>query len=187
MSASYPTACPLEEQFRLGPMLGDKIRVLELGTCRWGPDPTHHERWAIRAAEYVKADITPGDDVDVVVDAHRLSDVFLPGWFDAIIAVSVLEHLERPWVAAQEMAFVLKPGGSLYVSTHQTFPVHGYPNDYFRFTDEGLKVLFGAPWFEVVGTSYAYEATILPHPAVTDWNAAAPAWLNVQIFSKRLP
>jgi 2-polyprenyl-3-methyl-5-hydroxy-6-metoxy-1,4-benzoquinol methylase len=45
--------------------------------------------------------------------------------FDALVAVAVFEHLERPWIAAKEVARVLKPGGFAYVSTHQTFPLHG--------------------------------------------------------------
>jgi SAM-dependent methyltransferase len=62
--------------------------------------------------------------------------------FDALVAVAVFEHLERPWIAAKEVARVLKPAGWCYISTHQTFPLHGYPSDFFRFSKEALALIF---------------------------------------------
>ena len=44
----------------------------------------------------------PGVDVDLVGDLHDLSG--LPMAYDAIVCCSVLEHLEFPWVAADELA-----------------------------------------------------------------------------------
>ena len=37
----------------------------------------------------------------------------------------------------------LKVGGLIYIQTHQSFPLHGYPHDYFRFSREALASLFG--------------------------------------------
>ena len=34
----------------------------------------------------------------------------------------------------------LKSEGVLFLQTHQTFLIHGYPSDYFRFTTEALSV-----------------------------------------------
>lgn len=159
-------------------------RVLEIGTLRQHEHPTHHLKWLPDGATHIKADIAMGLDVDVVADAHVL-EPFSDGEFDAFIAVSTWEHLERPWIAAEQAARVLKSGGLLYVATHQTFPIHGYPSDYFRFSDMALKVLFGPPLFSQVDAAYHFPAVITPPKEVTRWNTHAPAFLNVDCFSIR--
>lgn len=163
----------------------DAPEVLELGCLRWGPEPTHHAAWAPHAKRYVRSDVTAGPDVDEVADAHTLADAFGEASFDVVLAASVWEHLARPWVAAEQVAKVVRPGGIVYVETHQTFPVHGYPDDYFRFTDRALASLFAQPEWESE-TAYAYPARIIPPPEVTVWNAAAEAWLNVAVLGRRL-
>lgn len=154
--------------------------VLELGTRRWESNrPTHHQAWVPNAASYVKADFMDGQDVDVVADAHDL-EPFADHSFDAVVAVSVWEHLERPWIAAQQVARVLRPGGVAMIATHQTFPIHGYPSDYFRFSDRALDLLFTDAGLEVVVCLHVYPCTIKPPAEVTRWNPAAPAFLNVE-------
>lgn len=166
--------------------MSSRIHVLELGTRRWDPDfPTHHEAWAPPAADWIKADTMDGDDVDLVTDAHDLRDV--PVKLDGYVAVSVYEHLERPWIAAQAAADKLRPGGWAYVATHQTFPLHGYPRDYFRFSREALAVIFADAGFERIETGYRYRCTIEPPAEVTRWNRApdVESWLNVELVARR--
>ena len=89
-------------------------------------------------------------------DAHALSSVVGEGAFDAIFSSAVLEHLAMPWVAAVEMNRALRPGGLVFHRTHQSWPVHERPNDFFRFSDEALRVLFGpAHGFEVLEAGMA--------------------------------
>src|SRR5439155_15820609 len=82
-------------------------KVLELGTKRSIPDRgTSHKEEILRfnpTAVHVGADVEPGLDVDVVVDAHRLTENFPRATFDAFIAASVFEHLRWPWLAALEL------------------------------------------------------------------------------------
>ena len=40
------------------------------------------------------------------------------------------------------MTALLAPGGVIFLSVPFVFQVHGYPNDYFRYTPNGVKVLF---------------------------------------------
>src|SRR5262249_9751150 len=48
--------------------------VVELGTRRQpGQGPTCHSVWVPHAASYIGVDYEPGEDVDVVADAHELS------------------------------------------------------------------------------------------------------------------
>lgn len=136
-------------------------RVMEMGTKRSNPEvSTMHRDWAAEDADYVCTDIEMGIDVDVAVDAHVMSTAFAPDSFDAIISVSVYEHLQRPWIAAMELAKVLKPGGEALIYTHFAFPVHGYPCDYFRFTKDGLQTIFLDAGLEIVASDYENRAWI---------------------------
>lgn len=65
---------------------------------------------------------------------------------DAIICLAVLEHVPRPWEAMREMHRVLKSGGHLFLYVPFLSPYHaleGYYGDYFRFTEDGLRLLCG--------------------------------------------
>ncbi len=61
--------------------------------------------------------------------------------FDYVIADQVFEHVRNPWIAIEEIRRVLKPGGWLILCTCLMMHVHMFPDDYWRFTTEGLKVL----------------------------------------------
>ena len=40
-----------------------------------------------------------------------------------------------------EMLRILQPGGTLIISSVFEFPIHGHPNDFWRFTPEGFRSL----------------------------------------------
>lgn len=81
-------------------------------------------------------DISEGKGVDVVADAHALP--MEDNTFDTILCTEVLEHLHTPAKAISEMKRVLKPGGTLILTTRFVFPLHDTPHDYFRYTKYGL-------------------------------------------------
>ena len=137
------------------------IRVLELGTKRSNPDIPTIRRVSAPHAEYIGSDFQDGLDVDLVADAHKLTDVTGENAFDAVLACSVFEHLQRPWIAAKEIVKALKPGGIAYVQTHFAFPVHGYPSDYFKFTREALHTIFDDAGLNGIRTTYAFPAQLI--------------------------
>ena len=49
-----------------------------------------------------------------------------------------------PWLVALEINKILKPGGITFHSSHFAWPVHESPWDFWRFTEEGFKVLFSS-------------------------------------------
>lgn len=157
-------------------------RVLELGTRKWGTDSTHHKHLFPATSEYVMADYMDGDDVDVVSDAHDLKE-FDRSEFDSVFTASTFEHIEYPWIAAQAIHRVLKHGGTLFVQTHQTFPIHGYPHDYTRWSDAGLRSLFTYAGFDVVVADMFERCTILPRPDYPVWDSNAPAYIGVACFA----
>src|SRR4051812_40811865 len=93
----------------------------------------------VTATRVVSLDIQESTNPGVVGDAHRLP--FRPASFDSVLASQVLEHLYRPDDAVVELARVLRPGGSLLVSVPFLYPLHSVPNDYWRFTEWGLRRL----------------------------------------------
>jgi 2-polyprenyl-3-methyl-5-hydroxy-6-metoxy-1,4-benzoquinol methylase/uncharacterized protein YbaR (Trm112 family) len=88
----------------------------------------------------IRFDVTLTPHVDVVGDAHALP--FLPGVFDFVFSLAVLEHLRQPFVAAAEMERVLRPGGYVYAECAFVFPFHGHPHHYFNASHLGLATLF---------------------------------------------
>lgn len=62
--------------------------------------------------------------------------------FDYVIADQVLEHVKKPWLASLEVERVLKPNGWAIITSCLMNFIHGVPEDYFRFTPDGLKILF---------------------------------------------
>ena len=162
--------------------------VLELGTKQSIQGrSTMHRDWVPHAHEFLGTDIEDGADVDVVADVHRLSSVVGRERFDVILSCSTFEHLKYPTLAAHEVMKALKVGGLLFVQTHQSFPLHGYPSDYFRFSREALASLFGAEMgFEVIATEYNFPASI--YSRRLPGSHVHPAFLNTVLSGeKRAP
>jgi SAM-dependent methyltransferase len=163
--------------------------VLEVGTLQAVPGRSTHHRSAfpgVLDSDYVRLDTTEGADVDVVGNLHALP----ASWserFDCFIAVAVFEHLERPWLAAKEVARSLSPGGIFFVSTHQCFPLHGYPSDFFRFSRDALRLIFEDADLIVDAVDYEHRCSIVPPEIIVpkahiqDWNTTFPSFVLVNV------
>ena len=116
-------------------------RVLDVGAGSW---TYPRERLAPRC-HYLAVDCRAVPGVDVVCDVHRLTSALAPGCADFVLCLDVFEHLERPWVAAREIHDVLRPGGTLLLTTPFNYWLHGEPavKDYWRLTAHGLHVVLG--------------------------------------------
>ncbi len=101
--------------------------------------------WAIpllKKSEYKVLDKVPDYNPDIVGDIHDLP--FEDNSIDAIICISVLEHVEEPMRAVREMYRVLKPGGYCYIYAPFLFyyhPMKGYYKDFYRFTRDGMEYM----------------------------------------------
>jgi hypothetical protein len=147
----------------VGAMRASSGTVLEIGARRVG---SLTECWRKRfepACRYLANDIHPAPGIDIVGDAHTLSSRTGRSAVDGVFSVAVLEHLAAPWIAAAEINRCLKVGGETFHITHQSYPVHELPNDYFRMSDQALRSLFGsAHGFEVLECGMAFPVTITP-------------------------
>jgi len=113
-------------------------------------DPTRNNRkkenaWLdeyIKKTEYQVLDKVPDYHPDIIGDIHNLP--LKDSSVDAVICISVLEHVEEPQRAVKEMHRVLKPGGYCYIYAPFLFyyhPMRGYYGDFYRFTIDGLRYL----------------------------------------------
>lgn len=164
----------------------DKPRVLELGTKRVIPErSTRHDSWFPSALEYLGTDIESGADVDIIADVHRLTEVTGEERFDIILSEAGFEHFKYPHLAALEIMKALRVGGLAFIQTHQTFPIHAVPFDYFRFSREALAGLFGTKLgFNVIATGYASPAAI--YSRVDANGHIAPAFLHVNLVGEKV-
>ena len=83
--------------------------------------------------------------VDVVATAYEipLDDAS----FETVLMTEVLEHLERPQEALAEIVRLLRPGGSLILTTPFIWPLHEEPRDFYRYTPHGLRHLLTSVGF----------------------------------------
>jgi SAM-dependent methyltransferase len=138
-------------------LLGDKLRriidselaggenVLDYG-CGSRPYASLLLR---RFTHYVGADMAGNEGADLLLgpDGHIPSP---DGRFDCVLSSQVLEHVGDPLTYLSEAWRVLRPGGSLILSTHGIWPYHPDPSDFWRWTPDGLQRVIRNARFEIV-------------------------------------
>jgi hypothetical protein len=94
----------------------------------------------------------------------------------------VFEHLAMPWKVALELNRVLVPGGLVFTQTHQTWPVHEEPWDFWRFSKYSWTPLFNAATgFRVLEAVCGEPARIFAartNPATRVLQGSRAAWLG---------
>ena len=118
--------------------------VINLGAH---PDASDKEGGRYRdyfpGAEFKALDQRPEPHPDYVE-----GDLMVPqrhlGTYDLVIAMSIIEHIDRPWVAAPNISALIAPGGHLFVAMPWFYPVHEGADfgDHWRATPSGLRFLF---------------------------------------------
>lgn len=94
----------------------------------------------VEKVDYKIMDPVPDYNPDIVGDIHNLP--FENNSKEAILCLAVLEHVENPIKAMDELHRVLKPGGKLLIYVPFLYYYHaheGYYGDYWRFTIDTLK------------------------------------------------
>jgi SAM-dependent methyltransferase len=95
--------------------------------------------------EYAKtfdatANLTQAVKPDVFYDGKTLP--FESRSFDTVISITVLEHTPDPQTVLNEIGRVVKKDGIVVVVAPFSFRLHEEPNDYFRYSPHGLRVMF---------------------------------------------
>jgi SAM-dependent methyltransferase len=138
-----PLARWLEEEGRRA----EGLRVLDVG-CGVKP----YAPYFSSASDYVGVDVVENPYADLIGAAEALP--VEDASFDIVLCIQVLEHVDDPRRAVEELWRVTKPGGRVLASTHGTQVYHPSPGDYWRWTHTGLERLFesAAEWRSVTVT-----------------------------------
>lgn len=125
-----------------------RLPVLEIGSRMPNPDRLWNQRAIIpggaTAEQWFGVDLADGPGVDLVANAEdpefpaRILEARGGRRFASALCSETLEHCYRPWQLLGNVAKLLEPGGALIITTLFSFPVHNYPADYWRFTDQCL-------------------------------------------------
>ncbi len=124
---SHTLGSPYALKRRVGELLKDADAVvlnLGSGTSRIHPD-------------IINVDLFEFKNVDVVGDICDMP--FKDMTVDGIVCDSVMEHVANSQGVLKEMSRILKPGGTLIVTVPFLYPYHSSPDDYFRWTEEGVR------------------------------------------------
>ena len=97
---------------------------------------------------YVGLDLQGAGYCDVIARGEQLP--FCDSAFDLILSFQVLEHVENPLQMLKEIYRVLAAGGYCFLSTHGNFFFHPSPNDYWRWTHQGLETLFQGVGLDII-------------------------------------
>jgi SAM-dependent methyltransferase len=138
---------------------------------------------------YTGVDILPGENVDLVADAHELASHLEADTYDAIFSISVFEHLAMPWKVVIEANKILKMGGLVFVATHPTWPPHERPWDFYRYSKHGMSVLFNAlAGFEIVDVCEGLPCRVVPlgFEKSTRYMEVHEAFLGVAILARKI-
>lgn len=111
-------------------------RVLDAGA---GTAPYRRAFEAL--AEYETADHIASGEHPLTYEGDLAAIPVEAGRYDLVFCSQVLEHVPEPARVVAEMARVLKPGGSIWLSTPLFYPEHEAPYDFFRYTQYGLRKL----------------------------------------------
>jgi len=138
---------------------------------------------------YQGMDIIAGPNVDIVGDAHELSSMFPQQRFDAVMAFSVLEHLLMPWKFILELNHILNDGAIGIFTTHQCWPLHDQPWDFWRFSDRAWAGLLNhETGFEIIEASMGEPAFVVAqrcHP-VTNFGLQQGGYLASNVLFRKI-
>ncbi len=122
------------------PGLGDFVEA-----ARLNPDRLYLDVGCGRRSRHfdncLYLEVYPSVSADIIIEPacrYPIADASL----DGIGCFAVMEHMTEPWLAAEEFARMLKPGGMVYIDYPFLVPIHGYPSHYYNATREGLARLF---------------------------------------------
>ena len=122
--------------------------VLEVGSARpkdaWWADL--RSQLGMEGEEWTGVDMQESDCTDIVAD---LTEFMLSKEdFGSCVCAETLEHVTYPARMLHAIWWALRPGAWIVITTPFAFPVHDFPNDYWRFTPEGMKLLLRDAMFE---------------------------------------
>ncbi len=114
--------------------------IVEFGSMQVEAGQPNDLRPLFAGRKFIGTDFRDGPGVDRIEDLRKLS--FSDGEVGTALCLDTLEHCADPLTAARELRRVVSPdGGVCLITSVMLIGIHGYPNDYWRFTPEGIRLL----------------------------------------------
>jgi SAM-dependent methyltransferase len=113
--------------------------IVEFGCMQVEDGQPNDLRPLFDGREFIGTDFREGPGVDRVEDLRSLR--FGDGEVGTALCLDTLEHCADPFAACHEMHRVLAPDGICVISSVMLIGIHAHPNDYWRFTPEGFRLL----------------------------------------------
>lgn len=124
--------------------------IVEMGSLLVkGQENLANIRPYFKGKDYIGCDMRKGAGVDRIENVENLT--FKDNSVPTIIMLETLEHVQNPIKAVKECYRVLKDNGILIISSLMNFPIHDFPNDYWRFTPSAFKYLLGRFPLKILG------------------------------------
>lgn len=131
--------------------------VLEVGSYVVRGQETMSVRKLFEGVEYIGIDMRDGPGVDYVMDicdpiiAKR---PIIPAAaslepYRTVLCLETMEHVRWPWIALKHMRGAMDADSLLVLTWVFNFPIHDYPDDYWRITPKGLRMLLDTAGFDV--------------------------------------
>jgi SAM-dependent methyltransferase len=111
------------------------------------------------ARSYTTSEVEPG--CDLMLDVRAMPTVDDTS-YDVVFCSGVLEHVNDCHAAVSECYRILKPGGIYLVGVPFQQRIHRAPEDYWRFTEYGVRYLlraFTIEALEAIGTDPKFPWT----------------------------
>lgn len=134
--------------------------IVEIGSKRHpSQEKLANLRTVFKGRSYIGCDMDSGPGVDRIENLEQLG--FNDGEVGTFVLCDTLEHVRDLELAMSELKRCLNPTSGVLIATSvMLFPVHSFPNDYWRFTPEGFRELArNFPW---VATYYSGDPNF-PH------------------------
>lgn len=128
--------------------LGGNVIVLEIGGT--SDHLETKKNWFSNLERYVSVNIEKDASTDFVMDGCNLT--FPANMFHVVIIDQVLEHVGNPQKMLLEAYRVLNPGGYIIVAVPFMIPIHAAPADYWRISEQGLRLLLDEVGFQDINT-----------------------------------
>jgi SAM-dependent methyltransferase len=151
----------------------------------------YREAFEMACAEVVGADIQNNPKAQICIPENGklpLADES----FDYVTSFQVLEHVPTPREYLTEAYRLLKRGGKLFLTTNGSWPYHPTPEDYHRWTRQGLIHEIKSAGFDIESTGHvlndyssALQSFVMTgsyHNAWKRFSLLVHLWANIHIW-----